>query len=32
VQAPEWMRNTYNQTFWDGFKAIDGKDFNDINY
>jgi hypothetical protein len=26
------MRNTYNQTFWDGFKAIDGKDFNDINY
>ena len=32
VQAPEWMKNTYNQTFWNGFKAIDGKDFNDINY
>ena len=32
VQAPEWMRNTYNQTFWNGFKAIDGKDFNDINF
>ena len=32
VQAPDWMRQTYNQTFWNGFKAIDGKDFNDINY
>jgi hypothetical protein len=32
VQAPEWMKNTYNKSFWDSFKAIDGKDFNDINY
>ena len=32
IQAPEWMKNTYNKSFWDGFKIIDGKDFNDINY
>ena len=32
VQAPDWMKNTYNQTFWNGFKLIDWKDFNDINY
>ena len=32
IQAPIWMQQTYNQTFWDGFKAIDGKDFDDINY
>ena len=32
VQAPIWMQQTYDQTFWDGFRAIDGKDFNDINY
>ena len=32
IQAPEWMKNTYNKSFWDWFKIIDGKDFNDINY
>ena len=32
IQAPDWMKNSYNKSFWDGFKAIDWKDFNDINY
>ena len=32
VQAPLWMQQTYDQNFWNWFKAIDGKDFNDINY
>ena len=32
IQAPEWMRQTYNQNFWSSFKLIDWKDFDDINY
>ena len=32
IQAPDRMKQSYGQTFWDTFKSIDGKDFNDINY
>ena len=32
VQAPDWMKTTYTQNFWDNFRMIDGKDFNDIDY
>ena len=32
IQAPNWMRTTYNQDFWDNFRAIDWKDFDDVNY
>jgi hypothetical protein len=32
VQAPDWMKKTYVQSFWDKFRAIDGKDFNDVSY
>ena len=32
IQAPDWMKRTYTQNFWDKFKAIDGKDFNDVGY
>ena len=32
IQAPSWMKKTYTQNFWENFKSIDGKDFNDINY
>ena len=32
IQAPDWMKQTYTQKFWNDFKSIDGKDFNDINY
>jgi hypothetical protein len=32
VQAPDWMRQKYNQNFWDEFKSMDGKDFDDIGY
>ena len=32
IQAPIWMRQTYTQNFWDKFKQIDWKDFNDIGY
>ncbi len=32
VQAPLWMQETYTQNFWDTFKAIDWKDFNDISF
>ena len=32
IQAPDWMKQDYNETFWDNFKVIDWKDFNDINY
>jgi hypothetical protein len=23
IQAPDWMKTTYNQNFWDNFRAID---------
>ena len=32
IQSPIWMQQTYNQSFWDNFRAIDGKDFNDVDY
>jgi hypothetical protein len=32
IQAPNWMIETYSQTFWNAFKEIDGKDFDDISY
>ena len=32
IQAPDWMKQTYGQKFWDEFRAIDGKDFNDVSY
>ena len=32
VQAPEWMKQTYTQNFWDNFRAIDWKDFSDVDY
>ena len=32
IQAPDWMRQTYTQKFWDGFRAIDWKDFDDVNF
>jgi hypothetical protein len=32
VHAPEWMKQLYNKDFWDKFKAIDGKYFNDIDF
>jgi hypothetical protein len=32
VQASDWMRQTYTQEFWDKFRSIDGKDFDDIDY
>ena len=30
VQAPDWMKETYTQDFWDNFTSIDGKD--DVGY
>ena len=32
IQAPDWMRKTYTQSFWSNFRAIDGKDFDDVSY
>ena len=32
IQSPIWMQQRYNQSFWDNFRAIDGKDFNDVDY
>ena len=32
IQAPDWMRKTYTQMFWDNLRSIDGKDFDDVNY
>ena len=32
IQAPDWMKQTYTQKFWDGFRAIDWKDFDDVNF
>jgi len=32
IHSPEWMRQTYTQSFWDSFKSKDDKDFDDINY
>jgi hypothetical protein len=32
IQAPIWMKNVYTQNFWDNFRAIDGKDFDDVNF
>ena len=32
IQASNWMRQTYNQNFWDNFTKIDWKDFGDIKY
>jgi hypothetical protein len=32
VQAPGWMEQKYTQNFWENFKSLDGKDFNDISY
>ena len=32
IQSPDWMRNTYTQDFWNKFRAIDWKDFDDVNY
>ena len=32
IQSPDWMRQTYTQEFWDNFKAIDGKDFDDVDF
>ena len=32
IQYPDWMRQTYTQKFWDDFRAIDWKDFDDVNF
>ena len=32
IQAPEWMKQTYTQNFWNTFRAIDWKDFDDVNF
>jgi len=32
IQAPDWMKQTYTQDFWNNFKLIDWKDFDDIGY
>jgi hypothetical protein len=32
VHAPDWMQERYSLDYWNNFKSIDGKDFNDINY
>ena len=32
VQAPEWMKQKYTQDYWNNFRAIDWKDFDDVDY
>ena len=32
VHAPEWMKQLYTKDFWNEFKAIDGKYFDDIDF
>ena len=32
VHAPDWMQEKYSLDYWNNFKSIDGKDFNDISY
>ena len=32
IQSPDWMKQSYTKSFWNDFRAIDWKDFNDIDY